>query len=448
MVPTGDKRAKTGGEALGAWVERSGRTMPDGTLTLAAARGLVPAVMRRYDEGQRAATESATPEQIKAAELRERARRLQDQAKALEGDQVTFGQVAETWIAGKRRTVKASTWRSWRSQLDVHLLPHLGHVPLAELDHAAIDAFVRDREQLPKRDEDGKPIEGERALSVTMVGALLVRARAILSFACRPTEAGGFGLAANPAKYVEGPRDDRPTDEQIFTPAEIVALAAALARGAHRDEEGIMRAGGQHAREDARLMRRADDARDAAAVLLGGFCGLRRGELVGLRWGDVSFTDARLQVVRSVDLGKIVKPKSGKGRAVPMPQQVADGLIALERARKAHAASLGIEPALGDDDPVLGTALGDLMDPSALLRRVKRAAKAIGLKPLGLHRLRHSYVTAAREAFSVDLVQRFAGHADQRTAARYAHARAGDDVSDRMSEHLARQIEQTAVKAT
>jgi integrase len=95
------------------------------------------------------------------------------------------------------------------------------------------------------------------------------------------------------------------------------------------------------AKDMHRLARNADDKRDAAAVLIAGFAGLRRGEIIGLRWGDVSLTDARIDVRRAVVLGKEVTPKSGKARMVPMARQVAQALADLDAARRAHAEAGG-----------------------------------------------------------------------------------------------------------
>ncbi len=46
------------------------------------------------------------------------------------------------------------------------------------------------------------------------------------------------------------------------------------------------------------------------------------------------------------------------------------------------------------------------MDASAFLRRFKRARDELGLRLLPLHRLCHSFVSMAREGFSVDAVAR------------------------------------------
>ncbi len=77
------------------------------------------------------------------------------------------------------------------------------------------------------------------------------------------------------------------------------------------------------------------------------------------------------------------------------------------------------------------------MDASAFLRRFKRARDELGLRPLPLHRLCHSFVSMAREGFSVDAVRAMAGHKDHRTAQGYAHAKSRGGDAARLSERFA-----------
>jgi integrase len=65
------------------------------------------------------------------------------------------------------------------------------------------------------------------------------------------------------------------------------------------------------------LVRAAKSDADAAIFLTAAFTGLRRGELLGLRWRDVDFTGSRIRVRASYAAGKLTAPKSGKVRAVP-----------------------------------------------------------------------------------------------------------------------------------
>jgi transposase len=134
--------------------------------------------------------------------------------------------------------------------------------------------------------------------------------------------------------------------------------------------------------------------------------------------------------------GRAWLAESGKIRTVPMARQVAQGLADLDRARRAHAQAAGIPAALRVADPVIGTALGDTVDASALTKRYKKACQAIGLRAVRWHGLRHSFVTAAREGFGADRVQQMAGHGDGRTAQRYAHARSAADDATSLSDIL------------
>ena len=66
-----------------------------------------------------------------------------------------------------------------------------------------------------------------------------------------------------------------------------------------------------------------------AIFLTAAFTGLRRGELLGLRWRDVDFAGSTIRVRASYAAGKLTTPKSGKVRAVPMAPDVASALAKL-----------------------------------------------------------------------------------------------------------------------
>lgn len=436
LVRVGDSGAKPNGKTIGEWRERRGRPA-EGFLTVDAATQAVPAAIEAWRE-----TSELDGTQATAARLRAQALALEQQARLLEGDRVvTFGQAAEAWYAHRRdvKRIKASSLRDYRSALDGRIIPALGSLRLVDVGVGALTKFRDDLAAL--RDEDDEPELSPRTINkqLTIIGG-------ILGHACRPADAGGFGLPANPATHVDKLGEERDDSTDYLTPAEVIAVAAAMRRGAHRDTHGVMPAGGAFAKDVHRLAREADDVRDAAAVLVSGFAGLRRGEIVGLRWGDVSLMNARIDVRRAVVLGKEVTPKSGKGRTVPMARQVAQALVDLDAARRAQASAAGFPPALGDADPVFGTAAGETLDASALTRRYKKACEAIAMRVVRWHGLRHSFVTAAREGFGADRVQQMAGHEDARTAQRYAHARSAADDADRLTAALEAQMPAVAVE--
>jgi integrase len=80
------------------------------------------------------------------------------------------------------------------------------------------------------------------------------------------------------------------------------------------------------------LVRAAESEQDGAIFLTAAFTGLRRGELIALRWRDVDFPGSMIRVRASYSAGALTSPKSGKIRSVPMAPQVAETLARLGRA--------------------------------------------------------------------------------------------------------------------
>src|SRR5918911_1002335 len=56
------------------------------------------------------------------------------------------------------------------------------------------------------------------------------------------------------------------------------------------------------------------------------FTGLRRGELIALRWRDIDFTASPVRVCGSFAAGRLTSPKSGHVRSIPMAPDVATTL--------------------------------------------------------------------------------------------------------------------------
>jgi integrase len=141
--------------------------------------------------------------------------------------------------------------------------------------------------------------------------------------------------------------------------------------------------------------------------------GLRRGELIALRWRDVDFAGQAIRVRGNYSYGEVVTPKSGKVRVVPMVPEVAQ-----------HLARLGQrELFTRDDDPVFCNDVGDHIDGSALRRRYQSACKRAGLRPLPFHSLRHHFGSVAVNRASLVQVQAWMGHSHIQTTARYLHHR-------------------------
>ncbi len=142
----------------------------------------------------------------------------------------------------------------------------------------------------------------------------------------------------------------------------------------------------------------------------GGGCGLRQGEVFGLRVRDVDFLRKQLRVEQQVKIvrGRIVidKPKGGRTRAVPLPEWVAVELTKhLRRFPACH------------DDLVFTSREHKPLNRNHVNGYVWRPALvAAGMEPgrgNGMHALRHFYASALIDAGeSASAVAEYLGHAD------------------------------------
>lgn len=146
------------------------------------------------------------------------------------------------------------------------------------------------------------------------------------------------------------------------------------------------------------------DGRFRAFVLLGGFCGLRLGELLALRWRNVHLEERRVNITETLLEGgglQIGPPRSKAAvRAVPLPDFVAHEL--------AHLAEGVLDP----NALVFPSPDGQPQRPTVFRRTFwLPAVDSAGLSTLGVHDLRSTAVSIwISEGASAELVAKLAGH--------------------------------------
>ena len=163
-------------------------------------------------------------------------------------------------------------------------------------------------------------------------------------------------------------------------------------------------------RELGRLLAAADGdtwqaKRDVAVLNLLVRAGLRVGEVVALRVGDVELSARKGHVV----------VKSGKGMkewTVPLPRE----------ARAALQAYLAVRPAWAGEW-LFVSKTGKALSERDVQRLVEKAARKAGLsRRVTPHTLRHTYATRAlRRGVDLATVARLLGHENLSTTARYLH---------------------------
>jgi integrase len=155
-------------------------------------------------------------------------------------------------------------------------------------------------------------------------------------------------------------------------------------------------------------------ALDRALYATAAMTGLRQGELIALRWGDVDWSAQRIRVRRSHTLGEFDKPKSRRAvRSVPMSGRVVAELDAWQQA------SVWAK----DRDLVFAEPLtGEVLRRGALMRRYRRSLKAAQLEPtFRFHDLRHTFGTAmAAAGVPMRTLMAMMGHEDMQTTLIYA----------------------------
>ena len=242
---------------------------------------------------------------------------------------------------------------------------------------------------------------------------------AVFNYGARPST---YGLPANPAQHADRRREPDAAALAFYSPEQIETLARALADGVHRDPS-------RPALSTTEITARArEDARDAELIRVAAYAGLRRGELVALRWRDVDFAGRKIIVRRALSgETEVGSTKSRRARQVPLPDQAAAALERLSRRGEFT----------GPDDYVFSSRLGCRLDPSALRRRYERARDAAGLQPLRFHDLRHTYGSLL-VAGGIDLpsVKAAMGHSHITTTERYLHARPAGELADRFTRAL------------
>lgn len=151
-------------------------------------------------------------------------------------------------------------------------------------------------------------------------------------------------------------------------------------------------------------------------ILTAAMSGLRRSELLGLRWRDVDWRAQRLRVRNAFVLGE--HSAEGKSdlstrRSVPM----ADRLVAeLERWQERSVYD-------ADDDLVFAhPQSGKALDPTKVSKRFVAACKEAGVRQVRFHDLRHTFAThLAASGQPLRTIQEFLGHSDSKTTQIYVH---------------------------
>ena len=313
-----------------------------------------------------------------------------DGGRLVGADKQTVADFLCSWVKDYERsqTVKASTVETTKIHIDKYLIPGLGAVRLSALSVKTIETFLGDLLNEGRINPNSKKTKGLSPKTVRNIFGTLHRAL---------FDAVRFELLAfNPASQVQLPKYQRP----LITPW-LGEQAGAFIQYAENRQDPL-----------APIWR----------LLL--VTGLRRGELVGLRWSDIDLVEATVSIaqtkVMAGNLCVITTPKSRAGtRTLSIDPGTVTALAHLKNQQEATAKQLGARL----PDLVVTADDGRPVQPKWLYERFKSAQRGSGLPYIHLHQARHTAVTwQLSEGTPLHIVSGRTGHSQSSTTANiYAH---------------------------
>ncbi|TAK30434.1 MAG: site-specific integrase [Chloroflexota bacterium] len=145
--------------------------------------------------------------------------------------------------------------------------------------------------------------------------------------------------------------------------------------------------------------------------------GVRKGELLGLRWQDVSLEHGTVQISQTIQrvqrMGLVVgQPKTSRGRRRIKLTATMIELLKTHKARQ-NAVRLQLGPAWEGHDLVFCTPLGTPLDPRNIYRSFVTACTRAGVPRIPFHSLRHTHATLLlMENVPAKIVSERLGHAN------------------------------------
>jgi integrase len=282
---------------------------------------------------------------------------------------LTLGEYLERWLSDTvRGTVRISTFERHEQIVRVHLVPALGQVKVKALTPAQVRSLHREK------------------LDVGLASATVRKIHSTLHKAL--SQAVADGLVPRNAANVKAPRP---------APGEMRPLSEVEARA---------------------FLETASESRDRfeALYVLAVTTGLRRGELLGLRWEDVDLERDRLRVGRALvreggrhELGE-TKTRRGR-RLVSLTPRTMNALKAHRRRQLEER--MRLSGLYEDRGLIFASNVGTPLNPENLVKRsFKPLLEKAGLPQIRFHDLRHTCATLLlSRGVHPKIVQELLGHA-------------------------------------
>ena len=279
----------------------------------------------------------------------------------------TVAAFLERWMEDYRPNLSPVSYEKYRDIVKKRLIPNLGSIPLTQLKPEHLQKLYTAMQK-----------EGLSARTVRYH-------HAVMHVALKTALEWGL-VARNPADAVRTPK-------------------------IHRNEMQTW-----DEREMNQFLETARDSQYYAVFYTALFTGMRRSELLGLKWSDVDLVLGQIHVSRSLhrlENGNYIftEAKSAKSRrTIALPPSASLLLKQHQEKQKLDRAMLGVSWA--NDDLLFGTLEGKPWSPDRVTRGWEAMAKRAGVKVIRLHDARHTHATLMlTQGIHPKIVQERLGHA-------------------------------------
>lgn len=291
-------------------------------------------------------------------------------------DRTTLAEFLDRWVKDYARpNLAPRTVEGYETIIKQHLIPRLGKLPLMQLKPEHLQKYYSEM------------LKGGRCSEKGGLSAQTVRHHHTALHKAIQTAVEWGLLQRNVADAVRPPRVG-PSEMSIWSEEEIT-----------------------------RFLEAARATPYYALFYTAIFTGMRRSELLALRWQDVDFILSQIYINRSMHQirdGSFIfrPPKTAKGRrTVAMPPSAI--LVLREHYEKQvqDHKMLGIQ--LKDEDLVFSELDGRPLRPNRITRAWPTLAKQIGIKVIRLHDARHTHASIMlKQGIHPKIVQERLGHAN------------------------------------
>ena len=305
------------------------------------------------------------------AEVKEKLKRaIEDSAKLdmSKVGQYTVGQWMDVWFENYAKIkVRPSSHQTYRGYIENHIKPNIGSIPLNKLTSLELQKFYKKLlgNGRVERIESKKQPKGLSAKTVRNINQIISSA---------------LNLAIEQKLLLTNPAD-----------------ACALPKLEHREMKTLP------VEQLASFLREAKESGVFEMYYIELATGLRRGELLGLKWSDIDLEHGNLRVQRQIVRidGEIVEaPLKTKNayRTLPLSTDAVD--VLKEQKKKC-----------GNSPYVFPSPTGGPISPDSVLHMLHRVLKRAGLPKVRFHDLRHTFATLAlQNGVDIKTVSGMLGH--------------------------------------